>query len=242
MDPLTLTLVMGVVAFAAIVQLATGFGFALVSVPLLALVTEPHAAVLIALQVGTIGNAYQAVEGRRRLDRAVVARILVGASIGLPVGWWIYAHSSASVLKVLIGIAILLTVGMLARGLVLKSASRPIDLVAGTLTGILTTCTGTNGPPIVTVLHARKVTPEVFRATTSTVFCVLDVLAVAVFAVSGHLTGSLVVTAAWTVPGLAAGAWVGIRARQLLSPTTFRILVLVLLSATGATAILTAVV
>jgi len=233
-------LVAAIVALASVVQLATGFGFALVCMPALALVIDPHLAVLITLEVGMVGAFYQAVEGRQHVDRQMVARLLAAAAVGLPAGWWVYSLSSAAVLKFLIGLLVLSTVVLLARGFRLSRASTQVDLTAGVLTGFLTTCTGISGPPIVTVLHARQVAPEAFRAMTSTVFSVLDGLAVLVFVATGDIGWPLTLLVLSTLPGLAAGAWIGIRARLLMSPQTFRVVVLSLLAATGLTAVVTA--
>ena len=91
-----------------------------------------------------------------------------------------------------------------------------------------------------TVLQARKVAPPEFRATTSTVFCVLDTAAIVAFAFTGRLTLPLFVATLGTLPGLGIGAWVGTKARRLLSPPTFRVVVLVLLTWSGLAAILSA--
>ncbi len=237
---MALALVAVVVAFAAAVQLATGFGFALVCVPLLIVFVDPHLAVLIALQIGLVGALYQAVEGRREIDRGVVGRITVAAFVGLPVGGWVYARSSPEVLKVLIGVIIVTAVVFLARGLSFRRSSPIVDLTAGLLTGFLTTSTGTSGPPIVTVLHARNVSPRVFRATTSTIFSVLDGVAILGYVVTGRFPFWLFLATLATLPGLAVGAWVGIAARRRLSPDAFRVAVLILLAATGLAAIVTA--
>lgn len=229
-----------VVAVAAVVQLAAGFGFALVSVPLLALVTDAHQAVLLALLLGTVGNLGQAIEGRRVVDRAVIGRLLLGALVGLPLGWIAFTRSDARVLPLTIGAVILLAVVALARGATLARSSRRVDLLVGALSGALTTCTGAAGPPIVAVLHARREPPEVFRATATTTFLALDVVAIAIYAATGHLTWDQVTMTALALPALAVGALVGVRLRRVLSPQTFRVIVLVLLTVTAATAIITA--
>jgi uncharacterized membrane protein YfcA len=232
--------VAAVVAFASAVQLATGFGFALVCVPLLILFVDPHLAVLIALQIGLIGALYQAVEGRREINRRVVGRITVAAFVGLPVGGWVYARSSPDVLKVLIGVIIVTAVMFLARGLSIRRSSPIVDLTAGLLTGFLTTSTGTSGPPIVTVLHARNVSPPVFRATTSTIFSVLDGVAIIGYVVTGRFPLWLFLATLATLPGLVLGAWVGIAARRRLSREGFRLALLVLVAEPGLSDVVTA--
>jgi uncharacterized membrane protein YfcA len=236
-----LLLVVGVIGVAAVVQLVTGFGFALVCVPLLALVVDAHTAVVLALLLGVLVALHQAVAGRGELDRGVVTRLLGGSVVGLPLGLYAFAHTSAEALTVAIGAMILVTTALLTRGLTLRRRSVPLDLGLGVLTGFLTTSTGTPAPPLVAVLTARGVPPAVFRATTSLVFVVIDLLAVAGFWLGGDLTGPLLLVALAALPGMALGAVLGVRLRPLLSAGTFRVLVLVLLAVSGVSAILTAV-
>lgn len=230
---------LAIVGFAAVVQYATGFGFALISVPLLALVVDAHTAVLVALLLGSLGNLTQAIEGRHVVDRGVVGRLVATALIGMPVGWLVFTRADARVLQLTIGLVVLLAVVALARGFTLRGTSARVDVGVGALAGFLTTCTGTNGPPIVALLHARREPPPVFRATTTTTFLAVDLIAITAYAVTGHLTLSHVITTAATIPALVVGAVTGVRARRLLSPNTFRVIVLVLLTATAVTSIVT---
>lgn len=234
---LTLLLTAAVLAFAAAIQMTSGFGFALVAVPLLALVTGPHTAILLALVSGTVFNAWQAVEGRGHRDVAVVTRLLTGAVFGLPVGYAVFRFTGAGPLTVLVGVLVLLAVLVLATGWRFPAVSRTADVATGVLTGVLTTSTGTNGPPIVTLLQARRLQPREFRATVTLVFLVLNLAALVVFAVTGALTGEVLLTALWCAPGLVVGGVLGYRVRTVLAPAAFRVLVLGLLTAAGATAI-----
>lgn len=227
-----------VLGFAAAVQMASGFGFALVSVPLLALVVGPHDAVLFALLVGTVFNGWQAVEGRGVVDRGVVARILAGAGLGLPIGYVLYRSLGNESLTLVVGVLVLAVAALLWRGWTLPAAGRTTDVVAGLWTGVLTTSTGTNGPPVVTVLTARGLGSEAFRATATTVFLVLDLLAVCLFTGTGELGAAEGVTALVALPVVVAGGYLGYRARRLLSPAGFRRVVLLLLTATGVAAVL----
>jgi uncharacterized membrane protein YfcA len=138
---------------------------------------------------------------------------------------------------VVVGVLVLAAAALLWRGWSLPAVGRGTDVVAGVCTGVLTTSTGTNGPPIVTVLHARGLDADAFRATATTVFLVLDLLAVLLFAGTGELGGGQVATAAVALPVVVAGGFLGYRARRLLSPAAFRRVVLLLLAATGAAAV-----
>lgn len=237
----SLILVVLVIALASVVQLASGFGFALLCVPLLALVIDPHTAVLMALLLGMLGTAYQAVTGRGDFDTGVVVRLLSAAMVGMPLGLLVFSFSSPQDLKIIIGAMILATTALLCRGFTIRERSPSVDLCVGLLTGLLTTSTGTSGPPVVAVLQARGVTADVFRATASVVFTVVDVVAIVGFTVQGRVTWPLLALAICTLPGMGLGAWIGVKVRPLLSPRTFRVLVLVLLALSGLIALTTAV-
>jgi len=229
-----------VIAASGTVQLAAGFGFALASVPLLSIALSPHEAVVVALALATFTNAYQAYSGRQETDRGVTGRMLAGALVGLPIGLLVYRAADERVLGVLVGVAVLAAIGVTARGVDLRRAGPRLDLAGGVVSGALTTSVGTNGPPLVFVLQARRFEPDRFRATITSVFFVLDVLSVAVFAATGEIDRNILLAVGAALPGLAVGAAVGIWLRRFLDPRRFARLVLVVLLAAAVSSIVTA--
>jgi uncharacterized membrane protein YfcA len=229
------------VALAAIVQLAAGFGFALTAVPLLSIAVGAHDAVVVALFLATFTNAFQAWTGRRHTDRPVAARLLAGAAVGLPFGFLVYLLVDDSALRIVIGCSVLAAVVVIALGLDLRHAGPRLDVAGGALAGALTMSSGVNGPPLVFVLQARHFDQHRFRATVTTVFVVLDIVAVATFTVTGDLDAEVLLTVAASLPGLALGATVGVALRRHLDPRRFRVLVLVLLAVAGVSTLVSAV-
>ena len=228
------------VALAAIVQLAAGFGFGLTAVPLLSIAVGAHDAVVVALFLATFTNAFQAWTGRRDTDRPVAARLLAGAAIGLPIGFLVYQLVDDRVLRVVIGCSVLVAVVVIALGLDLRHAGPGLDAAGGALAGALTMSSGVNGPPLVFVLQARHFDQHRFRATVTTVFVVLDIVAVVTFAVTGDLDADVLLTVVASLPGLAVGAVIGIAMRRHLDPRRFRALVLVLLVVAGTSTLVSA--
>jgi uncharacterized membrane protein YfcA len=229
------------VALAAIVQLAAGFGFGLTAVPLLSIAIGAHDAVVVALFLAAFTNAFQAWSGRRDTDRPVAARLLAGAIVGLPVGLLVYQLVDDRVLRVVIGCSVLVAVVVIALGLDLRHAGPGLDAAGGALAGALTMSSGVNGPPLVFVLQARHFAQHRFRATVTTVFVVLDIVGVVVFAATGDLDADVLTVVAASVPGLALGAVVGIAVRRHLDPRRFRALVLVLLMVAGVSTLVSAI-
>ncbi|MFV0309305.1 MAG: sulfite exporter TauE/SafE family protein [Desertimonas sp.] len=239
MTPAALVAVAAIVALAATVQLAAGFGFGLASVPLLAIVLSPHEAVVVALTLATITNGYQAISGRRSTDWAVLGRLLGGAVAGLPIGLVVYHVTGERVLGVLVGVAVLGAIASIVAGLDLRHAGPGVDIAAGVVSGALTTSVGTNGPPLVFVLQARRFGPEQFRATITSVFFALDVVSSVVFATTGEHTGDVVRSVLVSLPGLLVGAALGVWLRRFLDPVRFRRLVLTVLTVAALSTIVT---
>jgi uncharacterized membrane protein YfcA len=226
-----------VVALAATVQLSAGFGFGLAAVPLLSVVIDAHDAVVVALTLATCTNGYQAWTGRREADRGVAARLLGGATVGLPVGLLVFVRADERVLGAVIGAAVLVAVVVIGLGLDLRHAGPGLDVAGGVLSGALTMSAGVNGPPLVFVLQARRFEPTAFRATITTVFFVLDIISVAVFTATGDLDRDVLRAVGVALPGLAIGAAAGLVVRRHLDARRFRTLVLALLAVAGVSAL-----
>ena len=239
-DPTTLATAALVIAFASVLQQATGFGFALAATPLLALAVDAHAAVVLALIIGFLGTAWQAVAGRAACVWPVARRMLAGAAVGMVGGVVLFRLADARTLQLLIGIAGLVAVAVLARGINLQHAGRRLDYGAGLLSGALTTSVGTNGPPLVFTLTARHFSPVAFRATLTMIFTLLDVVSIAVFAAVGAITTDVLVVLAWTLPSVVVGGLLGVRLRPHLPPERFRKVTLALLTATALAALVPA--
>jgi uncharacterized protein len=229
-----------VVAVAATVQLSAGFGFGLAAVPLLSVVVDPHAAVIVALTLATFTNSYQAWSGRHDADRGVAGRLLAGAALGMPIGLLVFLRASDRLLGAVIGVAVLVAVVVIARGLDLRHAGPGLDVGGGFLSGALTMSAGVNGPPLVFVLQARHFDQQCFRGTITTVFAVLDIVSVIVFAATGEFDRDVLIAVAVALPALALGARTGIALRRHLDAHRFRRLVLTLLTVAGCSALVAA--
>lgn len=240
-----------VVLFAAVVQGASGFGFSLVAVPLLAVAAGPKDAVVLASVLAVASTAGLAVRFRDQVDRPLAGRLLAGACAGLPFGAVVLQLVPADALLLAIGVVVLaigvvvlvFTVVLARRGAPTVD-DRPVrtsgDLAAGLLCGLLTTSVGTNGPPVVLRLQAHGLAAGQFRATASAVFVGCNLAAVAVFAAGGRVDRDLLVQAAVALPGLVVGLWAGDHVHRRLPAERFRTMVLGLMVLTALAAVVAA--
>jgi uncharacterized membrane protein YfcA len=237
-------LIVAAVAFAlaATVQSATGFGFSLISGPLVFAVIEPSAAVGLVLVLSQVVNLLVLFGERRRpqVDWGAVRLALVAAAPGLPLGAVAVRVLPATALRVAVAALVATVVAdrirLHRRGRRRGDGGRPAALAAGFAVGALTTSTATNGPPLAIWLTARGLDPATLRDTVTVLFAIVDLVGVGVLAgVVG--TGRTFTHASWLlalVPVCAAGQLAGRRLFLRIPARHFEWVVLGLATAAAA--------
>ena len=237
---MTVALAVGILAMAAAVQAATGFGFALTAVPLLTLVLGPQSAVVTVLVVGLVLSVGVAVRERGHVRRRDAVTVGLAGLVGMPIGLLALSTASERALTVMISLVLLGSILLLGRGLRLPRGPRT-EIGAGLLSGVLLTSTSMNGPPLVVAFQAQRLPPREMRATLATIFVLHGAVAVALVAVAGQVTAAAAVTAAVGIPAIAIGWFAGDRIFRRLDATAFRRVVLGMLTVTALVALSTAV-
>ena len=92
---------------AAFIRGFTGFGLAVVGVPLLSLFFAPAEIVPSIMILAIIAGLQLIPKIWRSVDWKLLLPTVIGAAIGTPLGTWLLAGVSANVMRVLIGIAVL---------------------------------------------------------------------------------------------------------------------------------------
>lgn len=221
---------------AAVAQAVTGFGFALVAVPLLTLLIDPVTAVVTTTVVGLLLTTLAAYRERRHVDRRVATRMTLSGFLGLPLGLLVLAWLEASSLTLLIAGAIAALVILLWLRVPVP-AGPTAQWGSGLISGVLLTSTGMNGPPLVLTLQALELSPRRFRGTLQVVFWFQDLVAVAAFVVLGYVDVSAAVMVLVGAAAIPLGWRTGDRLFARVSPDRFRQLVLVALLATSAVSV-----
>jgi uncharacterized membrane protein YfcA len=225
---------------ASLTQVLSGFGFALLSVPLLTLAIPTKDAVVISTLLGVGVTTWQAIHSRQHTDRVLARRLVIAAYVGMPLGLWVYIVADDQVLRFVLGCFVLIAAFLLWRRVDMSRFGTRLDVGAGFLSGVLNTSLSTNGPPLVFVLQARQLEPPAFRATISQVFAWSNVVGLTLFLVAGKVTIDGVVAAAVALPALIVGQLVGFPLRRHVHGERFRWLVLVLLTGAAISAIVSA--
>ncbi len=200
----------------AALQSATGFGFALVSAPLVFAAAEPEQAVWLLIVLGLIVNLMTlGTEGRR--PQPLVRDSLIILAWGIPgvVVGVVALHalgSTALQVGVTLGVFATLAVRALARRRREAGAGhapRWAAPAAGFASGALTTSTNTAGPPVVLYALARGATPVQTRDTLTVTFIGFAVLGGAALALGGSRGAATPAALAALAPAAVVGHLLG---------------------------------
>jgi uncharacterized membrane protein YfcA len=136
-------------------------------------------------------------------------------------------------MRLILGVVVLLATLVLARGFTFTGRSRMMEWMMGLSSGVLSTSTSTNGPPLVFLLQARQMEATSFRATINTVFALSNFGAIALFAATGNVEVDGMLAAAASLPILFLALRAGYALRPRVDGSVFRKLVLVMLVLSG---------
>jgi uncharacterized membrane protein YfcA len=229
----------------AALQSATGFGFALVSAPILFALLGPKEAVTAGIVVAILLNSLTLATERRRpqvLVRDAVA--LVAWSLpGLALGVIALREVPKQPLSVVVALAVLAGLALRIRSRRASAVARPRPWhvpVTGVTAGALGTSTSLNGPPLVFCLLARGAAPPQMRDTLAAIFLAEAVIGLPALLLSGTFTAPHS-PEVLLLAGL-AGQLVGRRAFGWLEGERYENVVLAVLALTAVVAVATSIV
>lgn len=222
---MVLVAVFVIVFVAAVAQATTGFGYALIAVPLLTLATDPRTAVVGAAISSMLLTVALTVRERRFVRWSVTGWLMAAAMLGLPFGLLLLRHLPDRWLTALIALTSLAGTVVVWRRVRLDPGRFTVGAV-GVLTGVLTTATGTNGPPLVAAFQAMGYDASTLRATISAVFTGTGLVGLIGFFVVGEVTTSAGSVGLVGIPATALGWLVGNQVFARLDDERFRKVVL----------------
>ncbi len=221
--------VAAIVAVAGLAQGVSGFGFSLISIPLLALVVPVKAAIVGGAVLGLVQSSLIVARDHHHVDWRSAAVLMTAALAGMPIGLLVITRVREEPLQIVIAVTVLLFTGLLWRRVRLPTDSLLAEAGVGFTSGMLSTSTGMSGPPLVIALQARGVHPSAFRATLATVFISGSAISLLLFWSRGLVTADSVSVAAAGLPGLLIGIVMGELAFRRVDHDRFRAIVLGLL-------------
>ena len=241
MDPSVTVLAVGmiVVFLAGLIQGTTGFGFAMIFMPVMLLLVEPEELVPISLILGTLVTAQIVVESRQRIQIERIWPLIVASLAGIPLGVVLLKTFGVGMLKVMIGtlvilFGILFLVGFSRRVQNERAALVPVGFAGGFLAGSISI----SGPPVIFFLANQGDDKLIFRANLALFLMTVSLVSVMYFGALGDLSRNMIGYASVFTPGLFAGGCAGSRMAHKVKEDVFRKLVLVVVTVSGGVAVI----
>lgn len=232
-----IALAIAIVSFAMFVRGFTGFGGALLTVPLLSLIWDVQQAIVVVAAMQVVTGGTLAVISRREIERRELVRVLVPSFVGLaagalllsslPVSW---VARALGVFSVLAGLSVLIQA---RKVLIVSEASRAATGGAGLVAGVLQGMVGTGGPVIVPYLQRTLSGAAALRSTLLAYFLALDVVRLAGYVPLGIAGRGALGPSLYLLPFAVAASLAGGRLQLQVSETVFRVVVAVLLILAG---------
>lgn len=220
-----------VIAFVAgLIQGAAGFGLALVAMPLFVPLLGIRVATPLMALLGVGTGILFVFRYRATLDVRAVAKLILAAFVGMPVGVLLLERVDAGI--VTRGLGVLL----LVYALYALFVSQLPELVHprwgwlfGFVSGVLNGAYAVPGPPVIVYGSCKRWETAVFKSNLQTYFLVTGLFLLVSHAVSGNFTAVVWQNFLWAIPGALAGLVLGFQVDQILDAQRFQRLVLVLL-------------
>lgn len=226
---------------AAAIRGLTGFGMAIILVPLLGLLMRPDDAVVVGLYLQLLIGPVGITKIVEDADHKSAIPIALIAMLATPVGVWALAHTAPDLARLIIaGIA----VGAFALTLMSRQAKgRPgpvKTLLSGFAAGVLTGFAAMPGPPVVPYYLREAFSPQMARASMMLIFfgtAIAGTLATALIGLGSFRLGWIGVLL--FIP-MALGNWIGGRGFGKVPAPIWRSIVALVLAIAGISAVIRA--
>lgn len=171
------------------VQGVSGFGAALVAIPLLTFFVDIKIAVPLCTLSGLIINTYMAFQLREHCDRKKILPLCIGSIPGTVVGVTLLRTVPSEIIRLLLGILLFLYA---LYNLFFKITPRHINTNWGYFSGFLTGSIGAafsvGGPPTIIYTTLSNWTKDEMKATLAGFFCFTSYTAVTAHLITGLTT------------------------------------------------------
>ncbi len=228
----------GLIVFgAATVKGVAGLGFPLITVPLVANIVGPHAAVVIIAVPTVASNLFMVAHGGGTVARLrQLAWLTAGLVAGAAVSARLLREINPAVLGLILGV---IAVGYAGAELVrvplrLPASPHPgLSLGVGAAAGLLGGSTTIYAPLVAAYVDSLRLAKKEFVFWVTALFLLGTTIQVLTYLQAGIYRGGLLGIALLLCLPMLVGTWIGIRLRDRLSPDRFRTLVLVLVLLSG---------
>jgi uncharacterized protein len=173
---------MAVAGLAGMTRGFSGFGGAMIYMPLIAMIYDPRIAAVTVLVVDFVSATPFAIPEIRRCTWREVGPLSAAMAAGLPIGVWLLIVLDPIVLRWCIAAVVLSLVPVLASGWRYHGPPRlPLTLGVGLFSGVSAGAVLIAGPPVILYWLGGGNSAKTVRANLMVFFMICDIMLVAIF-------------------------------------------------------------
>ncbi|MBI2847454.1 MAG: sulfite exporter TauE/SafE family protein [Chloroflexi bacterium] len=218
----------------------TGFGFSLVTTPILLLILDPRTVVVLNLFLATIINVLILVQSWHTIDFKRIGPMSIACVIVTPLGAYILLLLTASTLKILIATVVVIFSIPLLLGFSRKFNSEGRSSLAfGIISGLLSASTSMSGPPVVLFAVNQGWPSDAIRSNLAAYFTLTTIVAIASLGVAHVITQKMLILTLGLVLPVLAGYFVANRIFPTVKADLFRKITIIVVIATAFVAVAT---
>ena len=201
----------------------SGFGGALIFVPIASAVVGPRLAVPLLLIVDIVLTPGLIPKAWRNADRSNVGVMATGAVVGVPLGTYLLGHMEGTTIRwAIVGVVIVLLALLMSGWRYHGRPHASLTAAVGLTSGLFSGAAQVGGPPVVAYWLGGNFTPQTVRANIVLYFAISSLLSVASYLVAGILTWETVKLSLMIGPTFAFGLFTGARLFSLTNEFVFR--------------------
>ena len=234
LDTSTVLIVIAIMIMYTFVGICAGFGGGLTTMPLVTMLLPVKMAAPMSVIVGTATALYATWLSRKETDWKSAIVLIVFSLLGIPVGIYALSYLPDGIMKIGLGSFLIIysfyslfipRLPIYDRGWI----AAPLGAIAGALGAAFST----NGPPVVIYGMLRNLAPAAFRGTLNAFFTASNIAIIGGLVSSGIMTMSTVKLVVLCIPTMILGSLIGQFVHKRIPVSIFRIVVFILLIASG---------
>jgi uncharacterized membrane protein YfcA len=210
----------------------SGFGSALIFMPLASSIAGPRLVAALLLIIDFIAAAPLLPNAWKQADRKATAVMVAGALVGVPIGTYFLTRLEPVTTRWIISAFVFALLMLLISGWRYRGKDHAaVSVAVGGLSGFCSGLAQTGGPPIVGYWLGRPIASTIARANIMLFFGASDLFSVVSYALTGLITADAIKLSCVVGPVYAIGVWFGASLFGRASEKLFRAICYALIAA-----------
>jgi len=228
-----------VIILSGFIQGTTSFGFSLIALPLLGIVLSLKLVVPLLVIFSLLMNSIILYKLRSHVDLKRILILIFSSIIATPAGAYLLISIDENILKLFVGIIVVFSAIIFKLGFSIQVKNEKLAYIpVGIMSGLLNGSVSLSGPPVILFLTNQKAEKQVFRATLTSFFWILNIATVFVFSYNGLINYEVLNLSIKLFPALIIGLMFGMKLGDRIQQKTFQNATIILLFCMGTLSIL----